>query len=208
MALIDSVLTIINAILFTDRGSDPSVPAAGKHVLYSKAGGVYSISSSGSVVGPIGATVINDYICIQDQKTISTAGGTFTSGGWQTHDLQTKVADDGNHASISSNQVTLEAGKYIVKAVTRAYNCNQWAIRLQNITDASTIVYGMGGFAVTYDYANANQTASLASQFTISSSKVIELQGQCTNTEINDGWGVPCNFGIEVYAIVEFYKVG
>jgi hypothetical protein len=55
MALIDSVLTIINAILFTDRGSDPTAPAAGKQLLFTKADGLYTVNSSGSVVGPMGS---------------------------------------------------------------------------------------------------------------------------------------------------------
>jgi len=74
-------------------------------------------NSSGSAIwkelalsGSSGDT--RDYILINDTKSSGTHGGTFSSGAWRTRDLNTIVSDTGGHASLSSNQITLEAGTY------------------------------------------------------------------------------------------------
>jgi hypothetical protein len=39
----------------TDQGADPSAPASGEHLLYTKSGGVYVRDPGGTVVGPLGS---------------------------------------------------------------------------------------------------------------------------------------------------------
>ena len=51
-----SGLTAVDTITFTDQGSDPSDPASGKTVIYSKAGLVYYRAAGGAVT-PLGALV-------------------------------------------------------------------------------------------------------------------------------------------------------
>lgn len=45
----------ITTVTLPDQGSDPAAPAAGKHIVYAKAGGVYVEDSSATVVGPLGS---------------------------------------------------------------------------------------------------------------------------------------------------------
>lgn len=45
---------VINSILLTDQGSNPSAPGAGKKQLFTKASGLYFIDSNGAVSGPLG----------------------------------------------------------------------------------------------------------------------------------------------------------
>ena len=79
------------------------------------------------------------YAVIADQKTSGTDGGTFTSGAWRTRDLNTEVTDVDNIVSISSNQFTLQAGTYLIKARATAYDCDRHQLRLRNITDGTTV---------------------------------------------------------------------
>ena len=150
-----------------------------------------------------------DYICIQDQKPQNTQGGTFTSGAWQTRDLNTEVADDGNHASMASNQITLAAGTYRCRIECPAYATYRHQARLQNITDSSTTLIGTSGFSGFYSGASYPSVVSsiIVGEFTISSAKIFEIQHQCESTTGSDGFGVQCNFGTEVYTVVEFWKV-
>src|SRR5690606_24299823 len=83
-----------------------------------------------------------DYILIQDRKPDGTTGGTFTAGSWQTRDLNTEVVDTGNHATLSSNQITLAAGTYRVRAIAPARAVNNHRARFQNVSDGTTAAMG------------------------------------------------------------------
>jgi len=153
--------------------------------------------------GGTGGTV--DYILIEDQKSSGTAGGTFTNGAWRTRDLNTEVVDTGGNASLSSNQITLDSGTYRVRASAPTYNGGRHQIRLQNTTDATTLIVG------TSEYASNNQTRSwLEGEITVGSSKALELQHQCEATNATNGFGVSCggNFTVahEVFSVIEFWK--
>ena len=76
------------------------------------------------------------YAIIGDQKSAGTEGGTFTSGAWQTRDLNTEISDPDGIISISSNQFTLAAGTYLVNASAPAHKVNGHQIRLYNTTDS------------------------------------------------------------------------
>ena len=66
-------------------------------------------------------SALDGYILIRDEKASGTTGGTFTSGAWQTRDLNTEVVDTGNHASVATNQITLAAGTYRFRIVAPAH---------------------------------------------------------------------------------------
>lgn len=147
-----------------------------------------------------------DYILVQDQKAQNTVSGTFTLGDWRTRDLNTEVTDTGGHASVASNQITLAAGTYRVRATAPTYQVQNNQLRLQNITDGTTLVTGQ----VARDGAagaEAGSIAVLVGQFTIAAQKVIELQHRGTQTSTNNGFGVRCNFTTEIYASIELWKV-
>ncbi len=144
------------------------------------------------------------YAVIADQKTSGTDGGTFTSGAWRTRDLNTEVTDVDNIVSISSNQFTLQAGTYLIKARATGYDCDRHQLRIRNITDASTVRFGISNF-VNQTY-NVFSTAVVVGRTTISGAKVFELQHQAQSTKTTFGLGVASNFTTEVFAEVEIYK--
>lgn len=147
------------------------------------------------------------YAKLSDTKSASTGGGTFTSGAWQTRDLNTEDSDADSICSVSGNQLTLISGTYIAKIRAPAYKVDRHQARLQNITDGSTTLIGTSCFNANGD--NGDVVASeISGRFTIASSKVFEVQHRCATTVAVYGFGVDSNHGLsEVYTTVELWKI-
>lgn len=147
------------------------------------------------------------YILIREEQPSGTAGGLFTSGAWQTRVLNTEVADTGNNATLAANQITLQAGTYRVRATAPAYRVDNHQTRLQNITDGTTIAVGTSENS-TSGAGEQEQTRSEVSYlFTITSTKVIELQHRATTTRATNGFGQAASFGTEVYSVIELFRL-
>ena len=147
----------------------------------------------------------SSYIYIRDEKANTTAGGTFTSGAWRTRDLNTEVNDAGAYASVAANQITLAAGTYRFTCRAPAFAVINHKIRLANITD-SIYYYGTSEYAQAGP-PNIQTTSFVSGRFTISVSKVFELQHYCNTTVTTTGFGQPGSFGVtEVYAECEFWR--
>ena len=142
---------------------------------------------------------------IQDQKSSGTDGGTFTSGSYQTRDLNTSVFNNISGALLSSNQITLPAGTYEVIAFAVAYDCNSHQARLRNVTDSTTLCIGLTMYANASN--NVGNAAKVTGIFTLAATKVIELQHQCGSTKSSTGFGTPASFGTEVYSDIQIRKV-
>ncbi len=146
-----------------------------------------------------------DYILIEDRKAAGTNGGNFSIGAWQTRDLNTETADTGNHASVSSNQITLAAGTYRIRVRAPAYNVTRNMLRWRNITDSTTDVNG----ASHYFNGDHEGDAVLIGRFTIAGTKVFEVQHQCTVANVF-GFGIAVGSGFtvttEIYTQVELWK--
>jgi hypothetical protein len=146
------------------------------------------------------------YINVQDQKAQNTAGGTFTSGAWQTRTLNTTAFDTASISSLSSNQVTLPAGTYRCFITCPAANVQGHQARLQNITDATTLLTGTSEW--TLATSNGAVTRSLITgEFTLAASKALSVQHQCFATFATQGFGLAANIGTEVYTVAEFWRL-
>ena len=148
----------------------------------------------------------SSYAVINHSVAYNQGAGTFTNGAWRTRELNTEVTDEDNIVSISSNQFTLQAGSYLIKAQSPAYRVDQHVIRLYNVTDSSVDGVGM---AVMTSSSFASQTVStLVNRITISGAKAFEIQHQCQTTHATYGLGL--HHGISgadsIYTIVEIYK--
>lgn len=144
------------------------------------------------------------YILLRDEKSSGTDAGTFTSGAWRTRVLNTISIDTTGTVSLSSNQFILVAGTYVIRAAAPAFAVNGHQIRLQNITDASTVVTGSNAYARN---ASLDLThAFIHFRFTITATKTFEIQHQCQTTVSTNGFGPGLSFGTEVYTIVELTK--
>ena len=149
------------------------------------------------------------YAIIADSKAASSShGGTFTSGAWRTRDLNTELADADGIVSISSNQFTLQAGSYLIRAAAPAYRVNRHLIRLYNITDSSVAEEGYGSYSHQND--NSITHTFLSARITITGAKAFEIQHRCQSTEADVGLGLNMSNNInntnDIYTIVEIYK--
>ncbi len=188
----------------------PGTPATGDVALYAKTDGLlYSKDDAGAetlVSGGAGGGS-SDYILIREEQTANTHGGTFTLGAWRTRVLNTESSDDGGHASLSSNQITLAAGDYVIHATAPAYSVNGHKLRLYNVTDSSDIIIGTSEFA---EGGTDTIRAVVSGKFTIAASKALELQHWGAVTVATFGLGVAVNMDskVEVYSEVQLWKVG
>ena len=165
-----------------------------------------------TVVDPVGDTTGTwkasavSYAKITDTKAPTVAGGTFTSGAWQTRTLNTKDSDDDLIVTLAANQLTLQAGSYRVKASAPGYEVGGHKIRLRNITDGATEIVGSSAYI--NPTINAMTHSFLSDEFTITSAKTFELQHHCQTTD-GSGFGVDLGGGGEnaVYATIEIWRL-
>ena len=146
------------------------------------------------------------YAKITDTKAPTVGGGTFTSGAWQTRTLNTKDNDDNLIVTLAADQITLQTGRYRVKASAPAYQVLGHKLRLRNITDAATEIVGSSAYCATAQ--NASTHSFLSGEIAITSAKVFELQHHCGASD-GSGLGTDLSGGGEnaVYATIEIWRV-
>ena len=139
----------------------------------------------------------------QDQKSSGTDGQSLTAGDWRTREITAEVSDAGSLGALSSNQVTLSEGTYLVFAVCPTYNiAGSVQSRLYNVTDASVLVLGNtsnGG-------GSLESISHVLGVFSVGASKALALQTQIP-TASSASTGVAASFGTEVYTTVVFIKL-
>lgn len=134
---------------------------------------------------------------VQDQKTSGTAGGTFTAGSWQTRTLNTEVGTTTiSGASLATNQITLPAGTYNIRAWAQAHYTNVHQTRLYDTTGAAVLALGTTARA---ESGYSDSVSLVNGTFTLSVESVIELQHRAATT---GSYGVASSWGTEVYADV------
>ena len=145
------------------------------------------------------------YAIFTDEKTSGTDAGTFTSGAWRTRDLNVTQYNGIGSASLSSNQISLPAGTYLIEAAAPANRVDQHQLRVQNITDTSTSILGQNVWC--YGVNLVSNMARVSGVFTIAGTKTFELQHRGAATRAGDGFGLAAGWGTEVYASITIAKV-
>ena len=160
-----------------------------------------SVGSKGNGGGGAG----EDYILIRDEKANGTPGGDLTGGVWQTRDFNTIVVNQGSHASLAANQITLAAGTYKVRARSPVFHCSGNKAKLRNITDGSDLIIGGNAYSPTTTGDQGN--SAVVGRITLAAPKILELQHRSVNTRLGNGLGIVSSFGvIEVYSTIEFWR--
>lgn len=149
--------------------------------------------------GSGGGTAI-EVVVLQDQKAQNTAGGTFTSGAWQTRTLNTEVVDTGGRCTLASNEFTLTAGTYRYRIFAPAWKVNRHQARLFNVTDAVVVQYGTSLYASAV--GDTQNFSVIEGEFTIATSKAFRVEHRCATTVASQGFGVESNLATEVYTTV------
>jgi hypothetical protein len=158
--------------------------------------------------------IIKSYIpligYLRDLKATSTAGGSATSGSWQTRDLNTATGDFTKFGSLSTNQFTLEAGTYHIESYAPCFAVDGSVTRLQNTSDASTVLDG----TIARSGSSAAEGVSysiIKGDFSITSTKTFEIQNRVQTTKATNGYGTPGSDAgstqNEVYTSVKLTKV-
>lgn len=145
------------------------------------------------------------YARVSYEVASGTNGGTATSGSWEKRTVNTEVDTD-NIVSVSASQLTLLAGTYDCLIVAALVNCNGGQVRLQNVTDTTTVALGQNVYMS--GVSGNNYWSPVCQRFTVGSSKALEIQTGVAVTVADFGMGYPNSFGVsEVYTIAEFWKV-
>lgn len=147
------------------------------------------------------------YILLREEQPLGTEGGDFIAGAWQTRPLNTEVVDTDSIVSLAGNQITLDEGTYRIRASAPAFLVGAHQLRLQNITDTLTIAVGAQAYTGSVVGENDQTRSELAYYFTIVGTKVLELQHQASVTALVNGYGRAAAFDVEVYAVVELWKM-
>ena len=153
-----------------------------------------------------GGGLFSSYAIICDQKGTNTAGGSTSTGAFNTRDLNTELADPDGIVSISSNQFTLQAGTYLIKASAPAYKATRHQILIWNATDSSSVAVGTSEYC---HPTSGNITRSFAvGRTTISGAKAFEIRHRVGTAESTYGFGVESNYDTlaSIYTIVEIFK--
>lgn len=160
------------------------------------------------------ASAINAKLIIRDQKSSGTNGGTFTSGAWQTRDLNTVVLNNIPGASLAANQITLPAGTYVIDAGVPGGDCNLHKAALYNITASAFIDYGTSensnNSGHMYGVEVVQTRSRILSKFTLANTSVLEIRHQCDRTSATGiGFGTATSLGVpEIYTTVEITRIG
>lgn len=147
-----------------------------------------------------------DFVLVQDQQANGGNAASIASGAWRTRVLNTEVVDTAGIASLASNQITLQPGKYEVWATAaNAVGSSNGRLRLRDTTGGATLVQGSnagqanaagfgGGALILYGY------------FTITVASALELQHWTTTTGV--GGNHVTTGEVEVYANVMLHRIG
>lgn len=193
---------------------DTIQPSLGTNITVPDAMGINVGSTEVFEIGSTGIITLNPYWKIVEQQASGTNGhsnATFSSGSWVTRFLNTTIGNNTiTGSSLSSNQFTLPIGTYRILATVPAYFVGPHKAKLVNITDSSDTLIGTTERAGYSGVSDASQTSSIISGiFTITSSKVFQIQHRCTSSHSNGAFGHNTNFSVvEIYTSVELWKLG
>lgn len=194
--------TTRGAILTTSTTAGAAVPLAstGGAANASLGRALETTSGSGFVLTLISPHVVNDidFVIVQDQKNSGTAGGNLTASAWTTHVLNTEVVDTGGLASVGSNQVTLQPGKWSAEWVMASGgNVGTTRTRLRDVTNNVTLGQSANG---------QNTFYGGVAEFVLTAAAAIELQ-YYTSSSLGNGLGLALSSGdVEVYASIKFTR--
>ena len=148
----------------------------------------------------------SSFAIIADQKSSNTAGGSFSSGGDRTRDLNTEIADADGIVSISSNQFTLQAGTYLIRGSAPAYNVGRHIAWIYDVTNSANVGY----FGTAQHSYNGVVTSSFFyGRHTISGATVYEIRHKCETSQ-SIGFGIESGSSYvnltNTYTVVQIFK--
>jgi hypothetical protein len=195
----------VTSNLITGATAETSIAGGDSVLIYDDSAAALRKMTRTNFVSGLGGIFESQLFHVRDEKANNTAGGTFTSGAFQTRTLNTSVTNEISGASLASNQITLPSGTYYIYASAPASFCEGHQSKLRNTTDSSDTIIGTQGYSIS---SGGSQRSFIVGRFTIASQKVFEIQHRCGTTATPEGFGNNVNFGIiQVYTDVQIWKV-
>jgi len=146
------------------------------------------------------------YAKLSDVKANNTAAGGATTGSFITRTLNTEDTDADNIVSLASNQFTLGAGTYEIRASAPGYRVDRHKAVLYNVTDSVNTIIGTSENCSSAD--DVQTRSHITGRFTIAGTKVFEIRQRFQTGQGTNGMGLENGFSVsEVYTVVELWKV-
>lgn len=195
--------TLIRDVVRLKKGWKYAIRFAAGRTLSNSTDSYISIVKLGNDA-PFLAPVTPQITIFKDIKSVSVDGGTATSGSYEIRDLNVQEGLS-TFASLSSNQITLTKGKYVITGSAPAFSCNTHQIRLYDVTNSAVLAHGTSEFSSSVD--NTQTRSSLDTVLTITESTTIRLEHRVSSTKAGDGYGLATGFNEEVYSTLKIQKV-
>lgn len=146
-------------------------------------------------------TTLAETAVIKDVKSSGVGGGTSTAAVWVTRDLN-NISSDITGLSLSTNQITMPPGKFLINFMAPGYNVDSHKIKFFNVTDATDDIIGSTSFS---GVSTVQGEATLVGIITLQTPKVFEVRHISQTTRAN-GFGLPG--GVSTGSVSEIYTHG
>lgn len=154
---------------------------------------------------PYNSEIESQTVILSDQKSSGMDGGTFTSGVYQTRDLNTLEEDD-EITNLDANQFMLLGGathEIDARCPVRG-TVNTHKSRVFNFDDSVLALQGSSAFAGAADDAN---DSTIKGSIIKDKSKTYELQHRCQTSRSGQGFGIGSSYGDnEVYSVIKITR--
>lgn len=146
----------------------------------------------------------------EEQQTLGTDGGTFTSGADRTRTINTEVYDKHSTLAVSSNQITITPNgsqSFVIEWDAPAIDiAGHQSFLYQTSGTPAEIARGTSEWSDTSDFVASRSVGMTV--VTISVATTYEIRHRCNTTKTAVGFGIAGDFGTEVYTRVRIYRTG
>ena len=136
-------------------------------------------------------------LIVEDQKALGTNGGDSIAGV-NTRALNTVVYNGITGASLATNQPTLPAGTFLIRADAPCYSGNMHQVYLYNVTDSAEVKRGTSEYNYFSSIVQTRSHVETVVTYTVATT--LELRHYITNAKTVNGLGYNLGQGIEVYS--------
>lgn len=138
------------------------------------------------------------------QVLTNSDNGSPTTGGWYVYPINTEEYDPYNLLTLSSNQITLEKGKYYMEGHLTMMRCDGSSTRLYNVSDSVEELPGQPLFPT-----NEGISYSISGIIDISSQKIFRMEYNVQTAYGGRGLGISGNHtGTDRYLSLKFTLIG
>lgn len=150
-------------------------------------GAMVKLQSDGTTVRAYPERLPEQVTIVRDEKTSGTSGGTpGSTGAWLTRSLTTTPVNGIVGASLTSNEITLPAGSYLIEGSAPAYKADGHKARLYNVTAGTTAIAGTVERSLATE---SQQTRShIRGPVTLASTSVLRVE-HMVGTATSNGFG-------------------